>query len=80
MSWLSTEEPQAKMAPACRALETIVVPRPRDIGGLEVRRVLPSPEQRNVGPFVFFDQMGPAELAPDLGSTFDRIRTSVLPL
>jgi redox-sensitive bicupin YhaK (pirin superfamily) len=67
MSWLPAEEPQANMAPACRALETIVVPRPRDIGGFEVRRVLPSPERRNVGPFVFFDQMGPAELAPGFG-------------
>jgi redox-sensitive bicupin YhaK (pirin superfamily) len=67
MSWLSAEEPQAKLAPACRALETIVVPRPRDIGGFEVRRVLPSAQRRNVGPFVFFDQMGPAELAPGFG-------------
>jgi len=67
MSWLPAEEPQAKTAPACRALETIVVPRPRDIGGFEVRRVLPSAEPRNVGPFVFFDQMGPAELAPGFG-------------
>jgi redox-sensitive bicupin YhaK (pirin superfamily) len=67
MSWLPAEEPQAKMAPACRALETVVVPRPRDIGGFEVRRVLPSAERRNVGPFVFFDQMGPAKLAPGFG-------------
>jgi len=43
------------------------VPRPRDIGGFEVRRVLPSDERRSVGPFVFFDQMGPADLAPGAG-------------
>ena len=67
MSWLPAEEPEAKVAPACRALETIVVPRPRDIGGFDVRRALPSAERRNVGPFVFFDQMGPAELAPGSG-------------
>ena len=67
MSWLPAEEPEAKVAPACRALETIVVPRPRDIGGFEVRRALPSAERRNVGPFVFFDQMGPAELASGSG-------------
>src|SRR5512134_2834962 len=67
MSWLPDEEPEAKTAPACKALETIVVPRPRDIGGFEVRRVLPSQERRNVGSFVFFDQMGPAELAPGAG-------------
>lgn len=67
MSWLPAEEPQAKTAPACRALETIVVPRPRDLGGFEVRRALPSAERRNIGPFAFFDQMGPAELAPGSG-------------
>jgi redox-sensitive bicupin YhaK (pirin superfamily) len=54
-------------APGCKALERIVVPRPRDIGGFEVRRLLPSAEQQSVGPFVFFDQMGPAELAPGAG-------------
>src|SRR5262245_29519724 len=69
MSWLPAEEPQMRMAPTCRALESIVVPRPRDLGGFEVRRVLPSAERRNVGPYVFFDQMGPAELVP--GSGFD---------
>jgi redox-sensitive bicupin YhaK (pirin superfamily) len=48
-------------------LQHVLVPRPRDIGGFEVRRVLPSAERQNVGPFVFFDQMGPAELAPGRG-------------
>ncbi|HEY3154025.1 MAG TPA: pirin family protein [Candidatus Binatia bacterium] len=67
MSWLPAEEPEKRIATGCRALETIVVPRPRDIGGFEVRRVLPSAERRNVGPFVFFDQMGPADLAPGSG-------------
>ena len=79
MSWQSAEEPEAKMPPACKALESVIVPRPRDIGGFEVRRVLPSAEWRSVGPFVFFDQMGPAELAPGQGSTCGPIRTSVLP-
>jgi redox-sensitive bicupin YhaK (pirin superfamily) len=69
MSWLPAEDPGMSTTPGCRALDSIVVPRPRDIGGFEVRRVLPSAERRNVGPFVFFDQMGPAELAP--GSGFD---------
>jgi hypothetical protein len=41
MSWLAAEEPEARTS-ACRALETVIVPRPRDIGGFEVRRVLPS--------------------------------------
>jgi redox-sensitive bicupin YhaK (pirin superfamily) len=41
-------------------IDTVIVPRTRDIGGFEVRRVLPSVQRRMVGPFVFLDQMGPA--------------------
>jgi redox-sensitive bicupin YhaK (pirin superfamily) len=67
MSWLSAEEPEVKPLPACRALEAVIEPRPRDIGGFEVRRVLPSAARQSVGPFVFFDQMGPADLAPGSG-------------
>jgi redox-sensitive bicupin YhaK (pirin superfamily) len=67
MSWQSAEEPEAKTPPACKALEAVIVPRARDIGGFEVRRVLPSLERCSVGPFVFFDQMGPADLAPGQG-------------
>ena len=67
MSWQSAEEPEAKTPPSCKALEAVIVPRPRDIGGFEVRRVLPSAERQSVGPFVFFDQMGPAELPPGSG-------------
>ena len=43
--------------------ELVIVPRTRDLGdGFEVRRVLPAIERRMVGPFVFFDQMGPVIL------------------
>ena len=47
---------------AASALETLIIPRSRDIGGFEVRRALPAPRRQMVGPFIFFDQMGPAEL------------------
>jgi hypothetical protein len=67
MSWQAAEEPETTAPPACKALQSVIVPRARDIGGFEVRRVLPSPQWRSVGPFVFFDQMGPAELAPGRG-------------
>ena len=40
---------------------------PRDIGGFAVRRVLPSVPKQMVGPFIFFDHMGPARLAPGAG-------------
>jgi len=49
-------------------LETIIVPRVRDLGdGFQVRRALPAAERRMVGPFVFLDQMGPISLAPGSG-------------
>src|SRR5215213_9003512 len=49
-------------------LEALIVPRIRDLGdGFEVRRALPDVRKRMVGPFVFFDQMGPVALAPGRG-------------
>jgi redox-sensitive bicupin YhaK (pirin superfamily) len=39
----------------------VIVPRAHDIGGFEVRRALPARERQMVGPFIFFDQMGPGE-------------------
>ena len=49
-------------------LEALIVPQTRDLGdGFEVRRVLPSPQRRTVGPFVFFDQMGPVVLRAGTG-------------
>jgi redox-sensitive bicupin YhaK (pirin superfamily) len=44
-----------------------IVPRSHDLGGLTVRRALPHASQRSVGPFVFFDHMGPADFAPGEG-------------
>jgi redox-sensitive bicupin YhaK (pirin superfamily) len=45
------------------SIETVIVPRTRDLGGFEVRRALPSQMRQMVGPFIFFDQMGPAEFS-----------------
>jgi hypothetical protein len=47
-------------------LQTIV-PVTHDLGGFKVHRTLPSRERTMVGPFVFFDQMGPARLEPGSG-------------
>ena len=44
-------------------VEMVILGRARDLGGFEVRRVLPFAQRRMVGPFIFLDQMGPAELA-----------------
>jgi redox-sensitive bicupin YhaK (pirin superfamily) len=49
------------------AVETVVVPRTRDLGGFAVRRALPSLQRRMVGPFVFLDEMGPATFGPGQG-------------
>lgn len=48
-------------------IDLIIPTRPRDIGGFSVRRSLPVAARRLVGPFIFFDHMGPAELAPGEG-------------
>ena len=54
---------------ACDAIETVIIPRARDLGGFEVRRALPSARRQMVGPFIFWDQMGPAEFL--LGTGMD---------
>lgn len=43
------------------AVTATIEPRDRDLGGFSVRRVLPAARLRTVGPFVFFDHMGPAD-------------------
>jgi redox-sensitive bicupin YhaK (pirin superfamily) len=49
------------------AVELLIEPPLRDLGGFSVRRALPSAKRRAVGPFVFFDHMGPARFAPGEG-------------
>lgn len=48
-------------------IEMIITSRERDIGGFTVRRLLPYVSRRMVGPFIFFDHMGPAEFKPGAG-------------
>lgn len=60
-------------------MTTIIAPRVHDIGGLQVRRAVPTLQARSVGPFVFVDQMGPAVLAPGTVSMCVRIHTSGWP-
>src|SRR5688572_21222769 len=45
----------------------VLIPRSRDLGDFAVRRALPGGEPRTIGPFVFFDQMGPVAFAPGKG-------------
>ena len=67
MSVWPTVDPVCSRGPAASAIAAVIDGRPRDIGGFAVRRALPSAIRRLVGPFVFFDHMGPADFAPGRG-------------
>jgi redox-sensitive bicupin YhaK (pirin superfamily) len=64
MSFFPGHDPEAGDAYACDAIETLIVPKVSDLGGFEVRRALPSLKRKLVGPFIFFDRMGPATFKP----------------
>lgn len=49
------------------AVEIVIEPRRRDLGGFTVGRVLPHAPRRMLGPFIFFDELGPADFAPGTG-------------
>jgi hypothetical protein len=62
MSWHQCDEALCRVREEeISPVETVIVPRARDLGGFEVRRALPSSRRQMVGPFIFFDQMGPSE-------------------
>ena len=65
MSFFPGNDPLPGDAFACDAIELMVIPNAKDIGGFEVRRALPTARRRLVGPFIFFDRMGPAILRAD---------------
>jgi redox-sensitive bicupin YhaK (pirin superfamily) len=67
MSWNPSLAPQMPTPDQVDLVETVIVPRARDLGGFEVRRALPAPERQMVGPFIFFDQAGPAEFLTSQG-------------
>ncbi|HMP38268.1 MAG TPA: pirin family protein [Phycisphaerales bacterium] len=60
MSWLPTADADTDPRRP-DGVEMVILPRASDIGGLEVRRALPFRSRRMVGPFIFWDQMGPGE-------------------
>lgn len=68
MSWMPSADPIAGDAPSCDALDLVIVPRVRDLGdGFSVRRALPHGKRQMVGPFIFFDQMGPVQFVAGQG-------------
>ena len=62
MSFFPALDPELGDAFSCDALELMVIANAKDIDGFEVRRALPTAKRRLVGPFIFFDRMGPAIL------------------
>ena len=69
MSWQPALDAKPGDTLSCDAIDMVIVPRARDLGGFSVRRALPSSQRQMVGPFIFFDQMGPAEFL--LGAGMD---------
>jgi hypothetical protein len=67
MSWSPCPDPAPGDRARAEAIEILIVPRAVDLGEMEVRRALPSTQRQMVGPFIFFDQMGPAAFLTDQG-------------
>ena len=67
MSWSPCPDPTLGVPTTVDAIEMLIIPRAVDLGEMEVRRALPSTKRQMVGPFIFFDQMGPAEFLTDQG-------------
>ena len=65
MSYRAAAEPKCTVTDG--SIELIIEPKEKDLGEFTVRRVLPSAKRRMVGPFIFFDHMGPAEFPPGEG-------------
>lgn len=51
--------------------DSTIQQRRRDLGGFEVGRVLPFGRRRMVGPFIFFDHMGPVDFPPGIPRSVD---------
>ena len=67
MSWSPCPDPVPGDRASAEAIEMLIIPRAVDLGEMQVRRALPSAKRQMVGPFIFFDQMGPAEFLTDQG-------------
>ena len=52
-------------------IDIVITARRHDLGGFEVGRLLPHTQHRMVGPFIFFDHMGPVQLSPGLPRSMD---------
>ena len=53
------------------SIDSVIEQRRRDLGGFQVGRVLPASQRRMIGPFIFFDHVGPVEFASGLSRSVD---------
>ena len=66
MSYRDAREPRCQ--DTAGAIDLAIRARPRELGELTVRRILPAGRRRRMlGPFIFFDHMGPATFPPGKG-------------
>jgi len=63
----STTELECEFKAGSGVMELIIQPRDTDLGNFSVRRVLPSRQRKQIGPWIFFDHMGPARFAAGSG-------------
>lgn len=67
MSYHHVELPACRNRPDAPHIATLIAGKAKDLGEMVVRRVLPSLERRSIGPFIFFDHMGPTTFEPGQG-------------
>lgn len=67
MSWLPDSEPECVEKQQSPVVQLVIAPKARDLGDFTVRRLLPSGKKQMVGPFIFFDHMGPVDFLPGQG-------------
>ena len=60
-------ETECTVQQGCDAIELVIEPKAKDLGGFTVRRSLPVRQRRSIGPWLFFDEMGAAEFAAGSG-------------
>lgn len=61
------DESDDESSAGCDAVELVIPSRDKDLGGFSVRRVLPTAKRKMVGPWIFFDHMGPASFPAGQG-------------
>jgi redox-sensitive bicupin YhaK (pirin superfamily) len=66
MSTLPDHDPRC-IDEGSRAIELVIEGRPRGVDSITVARLLPAPQRRMVGPFIFVDHMGPVTVPPGVG-------------